>query len=264
MTKFNMPIDVGYASSSLVLIATQGTTLIDEQNATISTVGTDVIAEAELDLSSATDGTVNLSLREVLTKAVAWTGTYTVDSGEGEPSAELTAILSLTDTVTTNFTSVNNQLASMATGVSGNTSALTTIDNLCDSIIVKIDDNDASVDTQLTSIISTLSNSAPIGRDLGDDVILYLSEGHTLTLNTAADYSARNLVVTCEVCGSNVDIVKIEDGDLTKTSSGVSFTIPTAMTASTGKLEYSLRDADDKQVLKVGRIIIRKAPDPDA
>lgn len=245
MTKFNMPIDVGYASSSLVLIATQGTTLIDEQNATISTVGTDVIAEAELDLSSATDGTVNLSLREVLTKAVAWTGTYTVDSGEGEPSAELTAINTLSETVNTNFTSVNNQLSSMATAVSGNSSALATIDNIVDSIS------------------STLSSSAPIGRDDGDDVTLFLAEGHTLELATASDYSAQTLVLIVEPKGGAADVVKIEDGDLTKTSSSVSFDIPTSLTETIRVMRYALRNATNKQVLKHGRIIVRDAPDSD-
>lgn len=108
------------------------------------------------------------------------------------------------------------------------------------------------------------ANAAPLGRDLGDDVILYLSEGHTVTLNTAADYSALDLVVTIEPKGSDTDVAKIENGDLTKTASTVAFAIPAAVTECVRTLRYSVRDASTKQVLKLGRIIVRDAPDPDA
>lgn len=136
-------------------------------------------------------------------------------------------------------------------------------DSLAISFVV-FEATNLDAETQLQTIIGTLQNSAPIGRDIDDDLILFLSEGHTLTINTAADYSAIDLVVTIEPKGSDTDVAKIENGSLTKTASTVAFTIPAAVTECVRTLRYSVRDATTKQVLKFGRIIVRDAPDPDA
>lgn len=92
----------------------------------------------------------------------------------------------------------------------------------------------------------------------GSTLNLYVDESHSVTITTE-DYSALTLKVVFE-SKFGVDVATIADGDLTKSSSSVAFSIPADVTSKVQDLFWSIRDTSADKVLVNGLCLVDYSP----
>lgn len=78
----------------------------------------------------------------------------------------------------------------------------------------------------------------------GTEMQLFVGEQYDFTIQTTVDYTGVMLELAWEDRDNVLDIASIADGDLTKTPTSVTFTIPASVTETVRKLNWSLRDVD--------------------
>ena len=110
-----------------------------------------------------------------------------------------------------------------------------------------------------TSLIGSGTAFAP-NRSLGNNrLTVFVGETSSLTLITPTDLSGETLELTFDD-SNEAEVGVIEDGSLTKTSSSVTWSFTSAITATAQLLNYSLRRTSDKEVFLRGECNVEYAP----
>lgn len=87
---------------------------------------------------------------------------------------------------------------------------------------------------------------------------LFVGEQNQITVPTSQDLSAVIIQVDFEQL-DGTDVASIEDSDLTKTATDVTFLLTPEITASEGELRWAIRDSDTLEVYEYGTAFVLPA-----
>lgn len=111
-----------------------------------------------------------------------------------------------------------------------------------------------------TNLIGTTNALVPTTRLIKQNLTLYVAEDQTVTI-ISADYTSRNIRFIIEST-DKINIATLENADITKTSTSISFAMPDGVTDRARALRYALRDSGTNELLATGTLQIIYAPVP--